>query len=176
VRTDLKGLRAEVDVGAAPKLDELAATLDDTVGDVRHIANELRPDALDKHGLVPALEWLCNEFDRRSGITCGFSTDAREIPLGPERALLVYRIVEEALTNVSVHAPGSSARVRATLRGDDVRFEVTDDGPGFDPASVRPDAVGVAGMRERAGLLGARLAIAPGDGGGTLVELTVGAG
>ena len=174
LRAELDGLRAELGAAhpAGSKLEELAASLDDTVGDVRHIANELRPDLLDKHGLVPALEWLCAEFDRRSGIRCAFAADAREVPVSPERAVLVYRVVEEALRNVSRHAADASATVTVSHRGDEVRLEVADDGAGFDPAMpLRPEALGLAGMRERASLLGARLSITPRASGGTSVRL-----
>jgi PAS domain S-box-containing protein len=178
LRGELKETRADVPDGAlGAKLEDLAATIDDAVGDVRHIANRLRPDALDKQGLVPALAWLCSEFDRRSGIRCKFSSDAPEVPLSPERSVLVYRVVEEALSNVSRHAAGAEAAVAVTLRGDEMRFEVSDDGPGFDlRADVAPEALGLAGMRERARLLGGRLGIGPRVGGGTRVHLDVSAG
>jgi two-component system, NarL family, sensor histidine kinase UhpB len=176
VRIELMSVREELAGGhpAASRIEELAAALDDTAGDVRHIANELRPSLLDKHGLVPALEWLCGEFDRRAGIACSFATDAREAPIGPERAVLVYRIVEEALRNASGHAPGASVTVTVAHRGDELRLEVADDGAGFDPAEgTQPDALRLAGMRERAELLGARLEIAPREGDGTSVLLTL---
>jgi len=178
LRADLKEVRAGLPEGQlGSKLEDLAATIDDAVGDVRHIANELRPDALDKQGLVPAIEWLCREFDRRSGIRCSLVADAREVPVSPERSVLVYRVVEEALMNVSRHAPGATATVAVTLRGDEIRFEVSDDGPGFDlEADVPPEALGLTGMRERARLLGGRLGIGPRDGGGTRVGLVVSAG
>jgi signal transduction histidine kinase len=177
LRRDLKALRAEVPNGqaAGSKLDELAAIIDDTVGDVRHMANQLRPDVLDKQGLVPALQWLCGEFDRRSGIACAFTADAGEITVGPERAVLVYRVVEEALTNVSRHAPGSTASVAVASRGDVLRFEVTDDGPGFELGAVRADALGLGGMRERATLLGGRLGVVTREGRGTTVRLEISA-
>jgi PAS domain S-box-containing protein len=174
--SDLKETRAGLPEGhtAAPRLDELAATIDDTVGDVRHMANELRPVLLDKRGLVPALEWLCGEFDRRSGIRCTFVAAARDVPLGPERAVLVYRVLEEALTNVSRHAPASSAKLTVDRGSDELHFEVADDGSGFDlDADVRADALGLAGMRERARLLDGRLSIGPREGGGTLVRLDI---
>jgi signal transduction histidine kinase len=138
------------------------------------MANELRPVLLDKRGLVPALEWLCGEFDRRSGIRCTFVAAARDVPLGPERAVLVYRVLEEALTNVSRHAPASSAKLTVDRGSDELHFEVADDGSGFDlDADVRADALGLAGMRERARLLDGRLSIGPREGGGTLVRLDI---
>jgi PAS domain S-box-containing protein len=178
LRSDLEGVRAELpDRGARSKLDELAAIIDDTVGDVRHLANQLRPSALDKEGLGPALAWLCGEFDRRSGIRCAYTADSDDIPLSPERAVLVYRVVEAALTNVSQHAPGASATVSVTRRSDQLHFEVADDGPGLDAdADVPADAVGLAGMQERAALLGGRLRVGPRDGGGTTVRLDVSVG
>jgi PAS domain S-box-containing protein len=179
LRSDLDDVRAALpdSQGGPSKLDELAAIVDDAVGDVRHLANQLRPDALDKQGLGPALEWLCGEFDRRSGIRCVFVAHTEEIPLSPERAVLVYRVVEEALTNVSRHAPGASATVSVTRRGDRLQFEVADDGPGFEPhADVRDEKLGLAGMRERAALLGGRLGIGRREEAGTSVQLDVAVG
>lgn len=176
LRSELETLRGELAEGsaAASRVEELAATLDDTVGDVRQIANELRPDLLDKHGLVRALEWLCGEFDRRAGIRCSFVTEMREVPLSPERAVLAYRVLEEALRNVSQHAPGASATVTVAHRADELSFEVADDGPGFDlPAEAQPHALGLAGMRERARLLEGRLAVARRRDGGTAVQLVI---
>ena len=176
VRSELMSVRDELPGGhaAASRIEELAATLDDTAGDVRHIANELRPVLLDKHGLVPALEWLCGEFDRRAGIACSFAADAREVPIAPERGVLVYRVVEEALRNATEHARAASVTVSVTHRANEIRFEVADDGAGFDPvARGAPGAHGLAAMRERAELLDARLAISPREGGGTAVLLTV---
>ncbi len=177
LRSDLDEVRAALPDVQSSELDQLAAVIDDTVGDVRHLANQLRPDALDKRGLGPALEWLCGEFDRRSGIGCVFVAHTGEIPLGPERAVLVYRVVEEALTNVSRHAPGASARVSVTRHGDRLQFEVVDDGPGFEPdANVPAEKLGLAGMRERAALLGGRLGIGRREGAGTRVQLDVAVG
>jgi two-component system sensor histidine kinase UhpB len=174
LRSDLDDVLAGLPDSQGSKLDQLAAIIDDTVGDVRHLANQLRPAALDKQGLGPALEWLCGEFDRRSGIECSFSADRGEIPLSPERAVLVYRVVEEALTNVSRHAPGASATVSVARRGDRLHFEVADDGPGLEPqADARPERLGLAGMRERAALLGGRLGIGRREQGGTVVQLDV---
>jgi PAS domain S-box-containing protein len=176
LRSDLERMSVALPDGQAArsKLDEIAAIVDDTVGDVRHLANQLRPDALDKQGLGPALAWLCGEFDRRSGIRCAFVADDEEIPLSPERAVLVYRVVEEALTNVSRHAPGAAATVTVARRGDRLHFEVADDGPGFDlQTDDRAEALGLAGMRERAALLGGRLGIGRREGGGTTMQLDV---
>ncbi|HSH76554.1 MAG TPA: PAS domain S-box protein, partial [Longimicrobiales bacterium] len=173
-RVDLEHALAHLgeDHAARESLDRMAAILDDTVGDVRHLANELRPAALDRHGLVPALEWLCGELHRRGGISCVLHADGRELPLSPESGVLVYRIVEEALSNVSRRAPGSSATVSVTRRGGDVRVEVRNDGRGLDPeALAEPDGTGLFGMRERAALLGARLRVGRSEDGGTSVRL-----
>jgi PAS domain S-box-containing protein len=179
VRAQLEGVLAALPGGQAPrsKVQEAAAVVDDAAGDVRHIANQLRPDALDKQGLGPALAWLCGEFDRRHGIDCTFAGDGGEIPLSPERAVLAYRVVEEALANVSRHAPGASATVTASRRGDQLHFRVDDDGPGFDPETDgHGGGLGLAGMHERAALLGGRLGIGRREGGGTSVQLDVSVG
>lgn len=173
LKSELGKLRAELagDSAARSDIDRLMAVVDDTMGDVRHIADELRPSALDEWGLVPALERLCAELDRRSGIECVFRASSRELPLDPDRAIHVFRIVQEALANVSRHAPGSSATVALSREADRASVEIRDDGPGFDPAAVGAGTLGLAGMRERAALLGGTLSVESSDDAGTSVRL-----
>jgi len=169
----LEGALQQIPGGALRSdLEATAASLNDTLGDIRHLASELRPEHLDGRGLVRALEWLSQEADRRWGIACTFSTDGWDLPIDVDRAILVYRIVEEALTNTSRHAPGSSASVAISHRNREIRFQVEDDGSGFDPDAPRSaEASGLAGMRERAAILGARLTVEPREPSGTRVSL-----
>jgi signal transduction histidine kinase len=166
-------------------VEEVLEGLGREIEGLRHLITELRPAALDDLGLVPALEALA----RRAQAIDGLDVQT-ELELDPARARLdaelestIYRVVQEALTNVSRHAHATRAVVRVT-RSDDgsaVRASVTDDGRGLpaDGAGLGPrgdgleGGFGMSGMRERAELVGGELELGPAAGGGTTVRLTV---
>ena len=132
---------------------------------MRGLAVELRPSSLDDFGLVPALERLASSLEERSGMRVAVEANLDE-RLPPEHETVLYRVVQEALTNVVKHAEATSVSVVVGRRGDGVTVVVEDDGKGFDPDTVRPEALGLLGMRERLALLDGTLAIesAPGKG------------
>jgi two-component system sensor histidine kinase UhpB len=141
--------------------------------DVRRIATELRPEALDDLGLASALASLSDGFAQRTGLSVERRIDASLPDLDRETELVVYRVAQEALTNVARHSGSDAAEL--TLAGCDGRVTLTvrDHGVGLAPGHV-PDGTGTRGMRERAGLVGARLRIGtPGDGAGTELRLDV---
>jgi signal transduction histidine kinase len=171
-------------------------TLEVAVGDVleglgneieglRHLITELRPAALDDLGLVPALEALARRAQAIDGLDVQTEID---LDLGPEDQRLdaelestIYRVVQEALTNVSRHAQATQAVVSVSSHDGVVRVAVTDDGQGLSanghPQGPRGDGLeggfGLSGMRERAELVGGELELAPAPGRGTTVRLTV---
>ena len=139
-----------------------------TLQDVRQLAVELRPSALDDFGLVAALERLTETFGEQTGISVHFQqllpTSDR---LPPEVETALYRIVQESLTNIVKHARAANVSVVLARKDDSVSVVVEDDGVGFDPQVVRDDGMGLVGMRERVALLGGRLAIESRPGAGT---------
>ena len=139
--------------------------------EVRTIARRLRPEALDELGLQSALLALCNAVGAQAGITVERELD-RELPLGAEDELVIYRVAQEALTNIARHSGASRASVRLTREADAVLLVVRDDGTGLPPGAER-DSTGIRGMRERALLVGARLEFAPVSPHGTEVRLRV---
>jgi signal transduction histidine kinase len=139
----------------------------ETLHDVRRLAVELRPKALDDFGLVPALERLVETFTEQTGIPVELEAvigDAR-LPATIETAL--YRTVQEALTNVIKHSRASRVSVLVTRKRDTVAAVIEDDGIGFDPDDTRDGGVGLVGMRERMALLDGRLTIESSREGGT---------
>jgi signal transduction histidine kinase len=168
--------------GANEKLLRLSSIAEDLARDIHRIAVELRPTALDDLGLAPSLETLVEQWSEISGIPAEFETsgltdsDAR-LPEIVETA--VYRVVQEALTNITRHAgdgPNRASRVSVTLQRFDDRLQVTvdDNGPGFDVAATRKSGrLGLAGMRERALSCGGTLAIESEPGQGTTVYLRI---
>jgi two-component system sensor histidine kinase UhpB len=152
--------------------DELAEALETmrtSLDDVRRIAKQLRPEALDDLGLVPALNALASTFAERTGLRIRRRLAEGVPPLGDDAELVVFRVAQESLTNAARHA--DSTRVDLTLErtGRRIVLHVRDYGRGID--GIRPGS-GIRGMRERALLIGGNLSIANAPGGGTDVSLT----
>jgi signal transduction histidine kinase len=160
---------------AAVKLSELRTMTAGTIADVRRVIRALRPIYLEDLGLVPALEMLTQSLSEQDGLTIAFTVEGEVCRLAPERELALYRIVQEALTNVVKHARARQGQVKLQY-GDTLKVLIKDDGLGFD----LPDRVealtelghfGLVGMRERAELIGARLIVQSTPGRGTTIEL-----
>ncbi len=167
----LLGLRA---VEEARDGDDLRRAVTDvrdlvraTLQDVRQLAVELRPKALDDFGLVPALERLTESFGEQTGIAVAFQAALPGGRLPAEIETALYRIVQESLTNIVKHARASSVSVVLTQKHDSVTVIVEDDGVGFEPGRVREGGLGLLGTRERVSLLGGRVAIESRPGAGT---------
>ncbi|WP_414661463.1 PAS domain S-box protein [Horticoccus sp. 23ND18S-11] len=164
-----EGTRTEL----AQKLSSMIELADVTLESVQTLATDLRPVVLDSLGLGPALEWLAEDFQRRTGIPCTAGVAAALPPVERAQATALFRIVQESLTNVIRHA--AAKRVEVTLASEHgrLRLEVRDDGRGITPEELEnPKSIGLLGMRERAALLGGETEIAPAPGGGTVVRVT----
>ncbi len=157
-------------LGAAARADMAAQGLYQLVGGM---LRRLRPANLDALGLVAALQELCEAWEERTGIACVFHFDALDEAL-PERInIAVYRVAQEALTNVTKHAQAS--RVRLTLARDaagDVSLAIVDDGRGMDPASATR-GLGLLGAGERAAALGGELRLESAPGAGVRLLLRI---
>jgi signal transduction histidine kinase len=158
----LLGLRAVEEASGDERRSAAIESLRDlvraTLQDVRQLAVELRPTALDDFGLVPALERLISTFAESTGIHVDLEARLPE-RLPPEIETALYRILQEALTNIVKHARATRASIVITRKQSSVTAVVEDDGIGFEPGSAPADGLGLVGMRERVGLLGGRLAI-----------------
>jgi two-component system sensor histidine kinase UhpB len=166
--------------GAPPEFaEELAETqrlATQAMHELLGLARELRPAALDDHGLVPALRTQVRMFGERWSMPAHFAADGTRPLLGEFEQLVAYRVVQEALSNVARHARAS--RVKVTVMGcnaTEVKVTVVDDGDGFDTGRLDGSRAGLAGMRERALLASARIDVRSAPGEGTTVELTMSA-
>ena len=167
----LKASVAEGDPGVESQLRSLSDLVTGILEDVRRISRDLRPPLLDHLGLPAALENLCEDFEKRTGIQCVYhSHNESELKLGPERATAVFRIAQEALTNVARHAGASRVDLTLTVQTGYLHLCVQDNGKGI-PAHANPKSAGLIGMKERALRLGGELLIRGGPGSGTSVEL-----
>ena len=144
-----------------------------TLQDVRRLAVELRPAALDDFGLVPAIERLAVTSGEQGGVSIDVRSDLGDRRLPAETETALYRIAQEAMTNVLKHAEAKLVRVHLSRSGRGARLVVQDDGKGFDSGQVRDGSVGLVGMRERIALLGGRLMIESTEGAGTMLTVEV---
>jgi signal transduction histidine kinase len=148
------------------------------IDSVRRIATALRPGVLDDLGLVAALEWQARDFETRTGTLCTVQSSVARTHFEPQISTAVFRIFQEALTNVARHARAHAVSACLTEREGRLRFELQDDGRGFDDdLALRSSSLGLVGMRERARSLGGTFIVSGGLGRGTriVVELPLAA-
>ena len=151
------------------RLAETALMVDDLVKSVRRIATELRPPILDQLGLPAAVQWLAQDFARRTSIRCQTSIHPTDGAITNELATALFRIVQEALTNVLRHAGATRVDIELGVKSGCVTVEINDDGSGITEVGMGPGSLGILGMRERAAALGGVLEVAPRSNGGTRV-------
>ena len=156
-----------------PELEEktrkLVDLVDATIKVVRNVVASLRPAALDM-GIVSALEWLVDEFVERHGIACTLDVD-EDFTLDEKRAVEVFRIVQESLTNVARHAQASEVRISIERNETFFLLEVRDNGAGFEPGKRKQKSFGLVGIRERVLVLNGKLEICSAPGLGTAIKL-----
>jgi two-component system sensor histidine kinase UhpB len=167
----VEGLAAQIPEELQGQLDELRETVRHGAEEVRTIARRLRPDALEELGLSSALAALAGAFERQTRISLTRALDP-DVEVSPEEELVIYRVAQEALTNVARHAQASQVRLELRQRDDGVLLTVGDDGRGL-PERALDSSQGIRGMRERAMLIGAHLSIESRPGGGTVVRLAI---
>jgi PAS domain S-box-containing protein len=154
------------------KLVGMCALVDRAIADVRSIASSLRPAALDM-GFFPAIDWLRDEFVSRTDIPCELNIDARSLELDELRAVVLYRIIQESLNNISKYAQARCVDVSVVRIGERVHVMIRDDGCGFDVnEALTRKTYGLLGMQERAVVLDGNLRVSSRVGEGTRIELS----
>jgi PAS domain S-box-containing protein len=177
LKFDISLLRMRIsgDEEALVKADSMRELVEKTMWVVRNVVNYLRPAALN-FGIVSALEWLAEDFNRRHSIRCQVVTDGDEPALPDSQATAVFRIAQESLTNVARHSGASHVMLTLSTTGASFDLHIKDDGCGFhiDAASAkRRHSYGLLGMAERARLIGAGLSIESSAGTGTVISLHI---
>ncbi|MCO4881227.1 PAS domain-containing sensor histidine kinase, partial [Paraburkholderia caribensis] len=166
-------MRLAYDPEALKKADDMRELVEGTIWMVRNVASHLRPAALN-FGIVSALEWLVDEFNRRNAIPCELRIEGGEPALSDAHATAVFRIVQASLTNVARHAEAARVDVSLVSTADALELRVRDDGRGFDRDEARREySYGLLGMYERARLIGATLSIDSAPGAGTTVSIHI---
>jgi signal transduction histidine kinase len=170
----LLGLKQIEGSEPSPAVESLRELVVATLQDVRRLAVELRPKVLDDFGLVPALERLTEGFGEQTGIAVDLEASAITDRLPMEVETAIYRIVQEALTNVVKHAHAHRVSVLLTTANGRIKAVIEDDGTGFDPAAADGDGgIGLIGMRERIELLDGSLAVESTPTSGTTIAVEV---
>jgi PAS domain S-box-containing protein len=163
--------QAEADL--LQKAGYLDSLVDRSIETVHRIAGDLRPSVLD-FGLVAAIDWQAKEFEKQLGIPCEFMSNREEVNLHADQATALFRIFQEALTNIGKHAQASRVAVRLTRNRCNVQLEIEDNGQGMSVSDrMKPKSFGIRGMIERASALGGTLVVNAGKQAGTIVAITI---
>ncbi|HUP46011.1 MAG TPA: histidine kinase [Thermoanaerobaculia bacterium] len=176
LKMDLGGLlrTTEVSPATAPVRDRIVRTLDATVEAVQRISSELRPSALDDLGLAVAMEAEARLFEERTGIECDISVSPEGLNLPAPVATAVYRMIQEALTNVARHSNASRVEIRLRERSSELLLDVRDDGSGISRSQVEDRrSLGLIGIRERAAIVGGSVHFEGIEGRGTIVSVRI---
>jgi signal transduction histidine kinase len=148
--------------------------LDSAIDSVRRISSELRPPVLDRLGLAPAIDWLARDLAARSGLRVRFHASGAEEPVDALVSTTLFRVAQEALTNVVRHAGASEVTIDLVGSPDALALIIRDDGKGLDPGAAEgPGALGILGMRERVALVKGTWRMRGRPGEGMTVEVEV---
>ena len=165
--------RLPADPQLLDKASYLDSLVDRTIESVHRISGDLRPSILD-FGLVAAIDWQAKEFEKQLGIACEFAANRKDIELHPDQATALFRIFQEALTNISKHANASRVQVELVRSSDCVRMQIIDNGRGIENADrLKSKSFGIRGMVERASGLGGDLSVTRGADCGSVVSVRV---
>ena len=156
------------------ELKSIAKLIDSSILSVRNIATELRPDILDHLGLVAAIKWQSNEFQKRNRIKCTVDSEIDYIDIDKNRATSIFRIFQEILTNILRHAGSNEVNISILKEDYNLILRVKDDGKGINEDDINDiKSIGIIGMKERTELIGGMLSIEGEKNIGTTVTLKV---
>ncbi len=156
------------------EIGTLQAEIDHATQSVRKTLSKLRPELIDQLGLVAALSWDVGRFQTKTGLACTLTSNVDEIRLDPAVSIALFRIYQEATTNVVRHSQAKRVEVNVCVQQERVTLSIKDDGVGVDAgAELKPDSFGLIGMRERALLFGGTFEIRCEPTGGTTVLVSV---
>lgn len=158
----------------AERMADNRALIEDTAASIREICADLRPPALDHAGLLPALEAYASQYFRRTGIAVTLDCVGRDTKLSRAKESILFRIFQEALTNIAKHAEASSISVELSLDDQLLRMSMSDDGHGFDPeAAAESSGLGLINMREMAEFSGGTFALLASPGQGVRIQVEI---
>jgi two-component system sensor histidine kinase UhpB len=168
----LEALNHSAPPGVEDELAEVKRLVNQAMDELLTLARQLRPSALDDHGLTSAVVSQVRRFSAQTGIRADVRTSGEPVELESDQEIAAYRFAQEALSNVAQHAGATHVEVEMSVNGHRLELSVRDDGRGFDP-EAESGGIGLKGMAERARLVGARLDVDSRPGGGTALTLQV---
>lgn len=161
------------DTALLEKVNYIDTLADRTIESVHRIAGDLRPSILD-FGIVAAIEWQSHEFERQMGIPCQFSSTDEDIDLNADQATALFRVFQEALTNISKHAHATRVDVNLKRTKTGITLDIADNGRGMEQSDrLKPHSFGIRGMMERVGSLGGKLSITASPSAGSLITIQI---
>lgn len=160
-----------LDDSARARLADAHRLVESTTDSIEGLMSELRPPALDDLGLQDAIRWHAETFSRRTGIETEWLSRAVSRRFAPEVETALFRIVQEALTNVAKHSRASRVRIELAAEGNECVLSVSDNGVGLDPAPPTRPSYGIVTMKERAQSIGGRLKLSTAPAGGTVLTV-----
>jgi len=164
---------------AAQQLTDLKKLNAQALQELHHVIRDLRPSVLDDLGLVPALNAQVRDFESRTGVRIDFEVKGRKRRIRPDLETIIFRIAQEALTNIAKHAEAEAVNVRLTIKPSSMKLTIADDGRGFDADEVlyrnvsQRSAWGLLGIQERVALVGGFCSIESEPGKGTTIRATI---
>jgi len=169
-----KRLSAETIGEVNQKINSTIELLDVTIKTVRRIATDLRPSMLDDLGLIATIEWQCEDFEKRTGITTRFTEDMTEFDFPEQMAIGLFRICQESLTNIARHSSAKNAFITIQQISGELVLTISDDGKGFDARKIGyKKTLGILGMRERTLMMGGQYEIVSEKGKGTTLSIRI---
>ncbi|MFQ6607910.1 MAG: PAS domain S-box protein [Fidelibacterota bacterium] len=172
MKMDLAWLKDELPEKYKPLIDSIIDLANSTMTSVRKISTQLRPGVLDDLGLMAAIDWQVEEFQERSGIECDLRIDSEDITIDHDRSTAIFRILQEALTNVLRHADASKVIISLSVKDGILQMKVVDNGKGIHKTQVNDrKSLGLLGMKERLLPWGGRFKIGSVNGSGTIVNV-----
>jgi len=178
LKLDVGWIRGQLTGSAAAAVEERAremdALVDQAIKTAQRVSATLRPAILDDLGLAAAIRWQARDFEQRSGVACDLDLPPDGVPAAPATALTLFRILQEALTNVARHAQAHQVNIGLTLDADSAVLTIVDDGRGITADELeRPTSLGIVGIRERALAVGGEVTIQGSAGLGTTLRVRV---
>ena len=169
----LEALDQDVPEHNPDEVAEIKRIVNQAMEELLNLARQLRPSALDDHGLEAAIDTQLKRFAARTGVEAQFRTNGDPSSLGEDAQTAVYRTAQEALNNIGRHAGATAVEMELSVNGHGAELRVRDDGAGFDPSDAKGGGLGLKGMAERARLVGGELDVRSAPGGGTTVTLRI---
>jgi len=177
---DLSWIKSRMGVqskGVENKLKQMGLLINDTIDSVQKISYGLRPSILDDLGLLPAIEWQVTEFHRTSGISCNISYSPNEMEVDSRISLVIFRIIQETLTNITRHSGASKVTIKILLAEGVLEVTIKDNGCGIEHAKIDSrKSFGLLGMKERARAVEGEVVITGRKGEGTRVRVRIAVG